>query len=79
MTEQAALGVSRSVLLRREKATKGKPRSKPDRGNPAVRDCRGACGIVAMGVGLRSNAKALAVTTDSLKYMRRRSIPIGSR
>ena len=42
-------GVRMSVLkLRRAlgKAHEGKPRSEPDRGNPAVRDRRGACGIV---------------------------------
>jgi hypothetical protein len=36
----------------------GKPRSEPDPGNPAVRDRRGASGIVAKGAGLRAAAKA---------------------
>jgi hypothetical protein len=40
------------------KAYAGKPRSEPDPGNPAVRDRRGASGIVAKGAGLRAAAKA---------------------
>jgi hypothetical protein len=41
----------------------GKPRSEPDPGKPAVRDRRGASGIVAKGAGLRSVAKARGETT----------------
>ena len=33
---------------------KGKPRSEPDSGNPTVRDRRGACGNVAMGMAIRA-------------------------
>ena len=47
-----------SVLeLRRDlgKAHEGKPRSEPDRGNPAVRDRRGACGIAVFN-GSRTQA-----------------------
>jgi hypothetical protein len=40
------------------KAYAGKPRSEPDPGKPAVRDHRGASGIVAKGAGLRAAAKA---------------------
>jgi hypothetical protein len=45
------------------KAYVGKPRSEPDPGKPAVRDRRGASGIVAKGAGLRSAAKAGSETT----------------
>jgi hypothetical protein len=48
----------------RGQATKGKPRSEPDWGKPAVRDRRGACGNVARGVGLRPNAKGLDQPPD---------------
>ena len=52
-----------SVLKpRREsgKAHEGKPRSEPERGNPAFRDRRGACGNVATtGAGLRPIGKPL--------------------
>jgi hypothetical protein len=43
----------------RGQAAKGKPRSEPDWGKPAVRDRREAYGNVARGVGLRPTAKAV--------------------
>ena len=40
------------------KAQQGKPRSEPDRGNPAVRDRRGACrNVNKMGAGLMPGGK----------------------
>ena len=40
------------------KAQQGKPRSEPDRGNPAVRDRRGACrNVDKMGAGMRPGGK----------------------
>jgi hypothetical protein len=60
---QRGWGVRMSVLKpRREsgKAHEGKPRSEPERGNPAFRDRRGACGNVATtGAGLRPIGKPL--------------------
>jgi len=57
-----------SVLeLRRDsgKAHEGKPRSEPDRGNPAVRDRRGACGnVAATGAGLRPIGKPMEKPPD---------------
>lgn len=55
---QRVRGVCMSVLeLRREsgKAHEGKPRSEPERGNPAFRDRRGACGNVVIN-GSRTEA-----------------------
>lgn len=47
------------------KAHEGKPRSEPDRGKPAVRDRRGACGnVVAMGAGLRPIGKPMERPPD---------------
>jgi hypothetical protein len=41
-----------------ERPAEEKPRSEPDRGNPAVRDRRGACGNMGvMGAGLRPGGK----------------------
>jgi hypothetical protein len=48
------VGVNASERLsfaRLGKASRGKPRRKPESGNPTFRDCRGASGNVAM-VGL---------------------------
>ena len=60
---QRGRGVCMSVLeFRREsgKAHEGKPRSEPERGNPAFRDRRGACGnVAATGAGLRPIGKPL--------------------
>jgi hypothetical protein len=60
---QRGWGVRMSVLKpRREsgKAHEGKPMSEPERGNPAFRDRRGACGNVATtGAGLRPIGKPL--------------------
>ena len=57
-----------SVLeLRRDsgKAHEGKPRSEPDRGKPAVRDRRGACGnVAATGAGLRPIGKPMEKPPD---------------
>ncbi len=57
-----------SVLkLRREsgKAHEGKPRSEPERGNPAFRDRRGACAnVAATGVGLRPIGKPMEWPPD---------------
>ena len=63
-----------SVLeLRRDlgKAHEGKPRSEPDRGNPAVRDRRGACGIV-MIIGSRTEAhrETDGVATEPYRHSR---------
>ena len=46
------------------KAGMGQPRSEPDSGNPTVRDRRGACGDMAMGVGLRPRPKGLDEPPD---------------
>lgn len=46
----------------------GKLRSEPDRGNPAVRDRRGACRTVTMGAGLRPSAKVLETPPDPTVY-----------
>lgn len=56
---RGVIGVSRNVSGLMGRRRRDKPRSEPDRGNLAVRDRRGACGNVAMGVGLRPKAKAL--------------------
>ncbi len=54
----------RLSLARLGKASRGKPRSEPDSGNPTVRDRRGASGNVAMGAGLRAMAKAMESPPD---------------
>jgi hypothetical protein len=46
-------------LITAGKTCTGKPRSEPDSGNPTVRDRRGACGDMAMGVGLRPTSKGV--------------------
>ena len=60
-------GVRMSVLEFRHvsgKTHEGKPGSEPERGNPAFRDRRGACGIVeAMGAGLRPTGKPVDFAT----------------
>jgi hypothetical protein len=65
---QRGRGVCMSVLeLRRDlgKAHEGKPRSEPDRGNPAVRDRRGlAESSCSMGAGLRSIGKSMESPPD---------------
>ena len=65
---QRRWGVRMSVLEFRRvfgKTHEGQPRSEPERGNPAFRDRRGACGIVAaMGAGLRPTGKPLDPPPD---------------
>ena len=79
LVNQRGRGVCESALeLRRVsgQTCEGKPGSEPDQGNPAVRDRRGACGIVvAMGVGLRPNRKLLDKPPDPAFTVRRTSIP----
>ena len=78
---QRGRGVCVSVLeLRREsgKAHEGKPRSEPERGNPAFRDRRGACGnVAAKRAGLRPNWKRMDWPPNPKAAARRISIPTG--
>jgi hypothetical protein len=65
-------GVCMSVLeLRRVsgKAHEGKPRSEPERGNPAFRDRRGACGTVA-NLGSRTEAQRETAGDATVPYVR---------
>jgi hypothetical protein len=78
---QRGRGVCMSVLeLRRVsgKAHEGKPRSEPERGNPAFRDRRGACGnVTAKRAGLRPNWKRMDWPPNPKAAARRISIPTG--
>lgn len=51
-------GPELKAMPRLGRLSKEKPRSEPDRGNPAVRDRRGACrNVDKMGAGLRPSGK----------------------
>src|SRR5262252_6786455 len=52
--------------INRGKTSRGKPRSKPESGNPTFRDCRGARGNVTWS--LRRGARASALSRLSADY-----------
>ena len=51
----------RLSFVRCGKRPRERPRSEPDSGNPTVRDRRGACGNVTMGMAIRARKAEMPI------------------